>query len=104
MLKRAGQWDLASTLNADQWNVIYADVRGIPGPDPDTAFAGRDRGYLMSVDEYLKSTGLSGLGMLYPTVSRSPYVAMGQGDLFNWMGTPAPLANAEYPSGYLLRY
>lgn len=103
MLKRASNWGLASTLNADQWNAIYADVRGVAGPDPEVAFSGKSREFLMNIDDYLKGTGLSGLGMLYPTYSRSPYVAQGQGDLFNWLGSPAPLANAGYPSGYLLR-
>lgn len=56
----------ASPLSFDQWNWYYAKVRGVPGPTWEAAIGGaKDRGYLMTVDEYLAivaTKGFSGAG------------------------------------------
>lgn len=56
-------WD--SLLSAHQWNFFYQSSRGIPGPDPDVVWPGRDHAnYRMSVDEWwagVSANGLSGL-------------------------------------------
>lgn len=54
----------AGTLTFDQWNYLYAEVTGRPGPAIEDAFAGVPRETQMTVDQWwagVSAAGFSGL-------------------------------------------
>jgi len=52
-------------MTFDEWNWVYQQVRGVPGPDFDAIFPGGNRARRLSVDEWYEAVrivGLAGLG------------------------------------------
>jgi hypothetical protein len=48
----------------DAWNYVYQEVRGVPGPSPDTYLTPATRNMNLSIDEwwaYMQKAGFSGL-------------------------------------------
>jgi hypothetical protein len=51
----------------DVWNYYYQQIRGIPGPAPETLFPNNDRNEKYSMDEWwaaMTGQGFSGLGLI----------------------------------------
>lgn len=51
----------------DVWNYYYQQIRGIPGPAPETLFPSNDRNEKYSMDEWwsaMTGQGFSGLGLI----------------------------------------
>lgn len=72
MMAAAAKNNFGTVASADEWGWLYAskDVRGVPAPDPTTITdwpngSGADpnwqRGFQMSLDQYIASTGLKGI-------------------------------------------
>ena len=66
----AAKIDPTSYQSVDTWNYYYNQVRGIPGPSPETLFVGVDRNKLYSINEWWTAmtgqgfSGFSGLGTI----------------------------------------
>src|ERR1017187_10282667 len=66
----AAKIDTTSYQSVDTWNYYYKQVRGIPGPAPETLFVGVDRNKLYSINEWWTAmtgqgfSGFRGLGTI----------------------------------------
>lgn len=61
--QRAGN---PNSMTFDQWNYIYALVRGVPGPDPAMYLSADQRARQLTINEwwsYMQQAGMNGLGI-----------------------------------------
>ncbi len=64
MAAEAARLGVPVPTGADDWNFVYQQVRGVAGPDVLAMWPGRDRGFKMTLDEYLDTAmqhGVAGL-------------------------------------------